>query len=289
MSPRPSSSPRPCRKPHRGALEVIDAAGHEILAVQAHADSLLTGGEDKVSVKDVLGLHAGLRGQDLFQVSALAAEDGLQIDLRVILHAVVQVAAEVDAEVGDAGQRTVGADQTTLDAALGAHQQTACHGQWTVEPGGHDHAAVALDLGLGEDLVLRVELLDTPGGRVAVAGGCVPAGQLTLGHTPCQHGRAVAGGVILAAGGQLPRGALRAVHIALGFQNGGRSSRGVESTDAGVQKTEKLLYRKSCILHGYFLLGILTIHVPFIIARCAGKVNPAPLHGPLKFVRDKAD
>ena len=75
----------------------------------------------------------------------------------------------------------------------------------------------------------------------------------------------------------------------LGIQNGGRSSRGVESTDAGVQKTEKLLYRKSCILHGYFLLGILTIPVPFIIARCAGKVNPAPLHGPLKFVRGKAD
>jgi hypothetical protein len=63
----------------------------------------------------------------------------------------------------------------------------------------------------------------------------------------------------------------------------------VESTDAGVQKTEKLLYRKRCILHGYFLLGILTIHVPFIIARCAGKVNPAPLRGPLKFVRGKAD
>ena len=64
----------------------------------------------------------------------------------------------MDAEVGDAGQRTVGADQTTLDAALGTHQQTACHGQRTVEPGGHDHAAVALDLGLGEDLVLRVIL-----------------------------------------------------------------------------------------------------------------------------------
>ena len=139
MSPRPSFFAAALQETPQGgvgALEVVDAAGHEILAVQAHADSLLTGGEDQVSVEDVLGLHAGLCGQDLFQVSALAAEDGLQIDLRVILHAVVQVAAEVDAEVRDAGQRTVGADQTTLDAALGAHQQTACHGQRTVEPGG---------------------------------------------------------------------------------------------------------------------------------------------------------
>ena len=137
MSPRPSSSPRPCRIPQSGvgALEVVDAAGHEILAVQAHADSLLTGGEDQISVEDVLGLHAGLRGQDFFQVSALAAEDGLQIDLRVILHAVVQVAAKVDAEVRDAGQRTVGTDQTTLDAALGAHQQTAATVSGAVEPG----------------------------------------------------------------------------------------------------------------------------------------------------------
>ena len=197
---------------------------------------------------------------------------------------------EVDAEVGDDSQRPVGVDQQALDAVLRADQNAARHAQGTVQPGGHDHAAVALGLRLGKDCVLAaVQLLDAPGGRIAVAGGDMPTGQLALGHPPCQHGRAVAGGVILAAGGQLPRGALRAVHIALGFQNGGRSSRGVESTDAGVQKTEKLLYRKSCILHGYFLLGILTIHVPFIIARCAGKVNPAPLHGPLKFVRDKAD
>ena len=195
----------------------------------------------------------------------------------------------MDAEVGDAGQRTVGADQTALDAAPGAHQQAARHRQGTVKPGRHDHAAVALDLRLGKDSILGMELLDAPSRRVTVAGSGVPAGQLPLRHPPRQHGRAVAGGVILAAGGQLPRGTLGAVHIALGFQNGGRSSRGVESTDAGVQKTEKLLYRKSCILHGYFLLGILTIHVPFIIARCAEKVNPAPPRRGNKFVRPKAD
>ena len=92
------------------ALEVIDAAGHEILAVQAHADGFFTGGEDEVGVEDVLGLHAGFLRQNVLQAAALAAEDGLQIHLRVVLHAVVEVAAEVDAEVGDAGQRTVGAD-----------------------------------------------------------------------------------------------------------------------------------------------------------------------------------
>ena len=160
----------------------------------------------------------------------------------------------MDAEVGDAGQRTVGADQTALNAAPGAHQQAARHRQGTVKPGRHDHAAVALDLRLGKDSVLGMELLDAPSRRVTVAGSGVPAGQLPLRHPPRQHGRAVAGGVILAAGGQLPCGTLRAVHIALSLQNGRSGRRGVEGADACVQKTEKLFHRKSCILHSYFSL-----------------------------------
>ena len=87
-----------------------------------------------------------------------------------------------------------------------------------------------------------------------MAGGDMPAGQLTLGHPPCQHGRAVAGGVISAAGHQLPGCALGAVLVAVLFQELHSRSRGVEGADTGVQEIEETFDGKGVILHFYVLL-----------------------------------
>lgn len=87
---------------------------------------------------DLFGLDTGFPRQHSPQAAACRAEDGLQIDLGVILHAVVQVTAEVDAEVGDAGHGPVRVDQTALNAAFRLHQHAAGHAQGTVQPGGHD-------------------------------------------------------------------------------------------------------------------------------------------------------
>ena len=158
-----------------GAFQVIDAAGHEVFALQAHALGLFTGAEHQVSIHDVLSLDPGLLSQSVPQGGTRLTKDGLQIHLRVVLHAVVQVMVEVDAEVGDDSQRPVGVDQQAPDAVLRADQNAARHAQGTVQPGGHDHAAVALGLRLGKDCVLAaVQLLDAPGGRIAVAGGDQP-------------------------------------------------------------------------------------------------------------------
>ena len=85
-----------------------------------------------------------------------------------------------------------------------------------------------------------------------MAGGDMPAGQLTLGHPPCQHGRAVAGGVISAAGHQLPGCALGAVLVAVLFQELHSRSRGVEGADTGVQEIEETFDGKGVILHFMF-------------------------------------
>ena len=62
----PGPQPRPVSYTH---LEVVNAAGHEILAVQAHADGFFAGGEDEVGVEDVLGLHAGFLRQNVLQAA----------------------------------------------------------------------------------------------------------------------------------------------------------------------------------------------------------------------------
>ena len=261
-----------------GALQVVDAARHEILAVQAQTLGFLPGAEDDVGVHDLFGLDTGFPRQHSPQAAACRAEDGLQIDLGVILHAVVQVTVEVDAEVGDAGHGAVRVDQTALNAAFRLHQHAAGHAQGAVQPGGHDHAAVTLGLRLGKHFILgAVQFLDPPGGRIAVAGRRVPAGQRALGHPPCHDGRAVAGGIIFASRSQLPGSTLRAVLVAVLFEDGCRRRGGVERADAGVQEVEQAVDGKFVVhtmLLGFISVGFLldSRSVPIITAS-ALKVN----------------
>ncbi len=53
---------------------------------------------------------------------------------------------------------------------LGLDNDAAADGQRAVEPGGHDHAAVALDLRPAEPSSSTMSVLMLPSGRVAVAG-----------------------------------------------------------------------------------------------------------------------
>lgn len=51
--------------------------------------------------------------------------------------------------------RPVGVDQQAPDAVLRADQNAARHAQGTVQPGGHDHTAVALGLRLAKTASCR--------------------------------------------------------------------------------------------------------------------------------------
>ena len=223
-----------------GTFQVVDAAGHEIFALQAHTLGLFGDAEHQVGGQDVLCLSPGFGGKGVLQAAALGPEDGLQVHLGVV----------VQAGVGHAGQCPLRVYQTALHAVGGAHQQAACHAQGPVEPGGHQHAAIALHLGAGKAVVGPVQRLDAPGGRVTVAGCGVPAGERAFGHPPGQNGRAVAGGVVFAAGHKVPYRALRAVPVALGFQNGRGGRRRVERADTGVQKRKQIFHGKCFVLHG---------------------------------------
>ena len=200
--------------------------------------------------KRVAMSQGGFSGKGVLQAAALGPEDGLQVHLGVVVQAGVGLPVEVDAQVRDAGQCPLRVHQTALHAVGSAHQQAACHAQGPVEPGGHQHAAVALHLGAGKAVVGPVQRLDAPGRRVTVAGCGVPAGERAFGHPPGQNGRAVAGGVVFAAGHKVPCRALRAVPVALSFQNGRGGRRGVERTDTGVQKRKQIFHGKCFVLHG---------------------------------------
>ena len=170
--------------------------------------------ENKVKLQEMLGLTVDKKKYMIGLISRLTDQKGLDL-------------------VDYVFERIL--DDNTQFVVIGT-------GQGTVQPGGHDHAAVALGLGAGKHGILAaVQLLDLPGGGIAVAGRDMPAGQLPFGHPPGQHRRTVAGGVVFSAGHQLPGCAFGALLIAVGLQNGRCCGGRVKGADAFVQKIKQTL------------------------------------------------
>ena len=160
----------------------------------------------------------------------------------------VAAAVKVDAQGGDHRHGTVDVHQPGVQAVLGAHQHPACHAQGPVQPGGHDHAAVALHRqafasgrgGLGG--------FQPPARVVRVGDGHPPSADAVLRHPPGHDGGPVAGDVIPAAGGQVPVIGFFQFGIAGGFQPAGGLGHRVPGGHACPQKGEQAV-KGLCILH----------------------------------------
>ena len=114
----------------------------------------------------------------------------------------------MDGYVGDQHQIPVNVQQTGLDALVGFDQHAAGNAQGTVQPGGDEHAAVALRSQAGVGAGQFTVFLDLEGGTVQM--GCAhheAAGLLALlkdRDLEGDEGGAAPDHEILAAGNQVP-------------------------------------------------------------------------------------
>ena len=163
--------------------------------------------QEQILPQHVLRTDAGGlsgHGQD-GGVGILAAEQGDGVHVGLIFHAVVGAAVHVDGHAGDHQQVAVDIHQLLRDDAVLPDEETARCGQGTVEPCGHQHAAVLLGIQAHIAVVAQLRvLLELEGGGVAVGGGHHEAAGKALRYTEGDEAGAVAGNEIPAAGGQRP-------------------------------------------------------------------------------------
>ena len=110
----------------------------------------------------------------------------------------------MDGQRRDDEQVAVNIHKAALDAVLGLDEGAPADGQRAVQPGGHDHPAVALDAQAAAAVVFNGVILDFPRRGVAVAGHDAPAADGVLRHAPRHNGRAVAGCVVALARLEVP-------------------------------------------------------------------------------------
>ena len=77
-------------------------------------------------------------------------------------------------------------------------------GERTVQPGGHDHSAVAFHVQLDAARSVHVGVLDAPGGGVGMAGSNAPAANGVGRHPPGNDGTFVAGHIVTVFRFQIP-------------------------------------------------------------------------------------
>ena len=188
-----------------GTFQIVNARGHEKFTVGADLGRGLAGDELQIAVQNVGGLHTEGLGDEVGQgAAARGAPQRLHIDLRVEGVALVDVPLKVDGQRRDDEQVAVKVHKVALDAVLGLDEGAPADGQRAVQPGGHDHPAVALDAQAAAAVVFNGVGLDFPRRGVAVAGHDAPAADGVLRHAPRHNGRAVAGRVVALARLKVP-------------------------------------------------------------------------------------
>ena len=233
-----------------GALQIIQPRRRDIAVLRAPDAGRHAIVEIEIAARDLLRLHARSLGDERFKAvfGRGIAVEGHHIHLGVEFAVLVHLAVHVDGEVGNEQQIPVDLHQTGFQSGLRAHQHAARHGQRTVQPGGHDHAAVAL--GVEQDILARGvqlgALLDAKGGAIAVAGHNLHRG--VAGFGPCKGDDAglSAGDEVLPAGLHSPFFALLKADEALLFQNGADGVHRMKRAGRSAQKGAKSL---NTVLH----------------------------------------
>ena len=186
------------------AFEVIDARAGEELALRAPHAAALPVVEEQIARDHVLGLHAAQAGDFCAEraLGLLVPKERQHVHLRVELVAVVDLAVEVDGHVRDERRVAVKVDELRAQAVALAYERAPGDGQRPVQPCGHNHAAIALDVQprvLAADQLLGIRL-ELEGRAVAVACDNLEVCKALLRHGEGDDGGEVARDEVAAAG-----------------------------------------------------------------------------------------
>ena len=223
-----------------GAGQIVQPGAEDELTLRAGGGALLAAVEQDVRAQDVLYGAARLGGQQRLVVRRLVAggEEGLHVRLGVVFMAVVEAPVQMDGRVRHHRKIPVGGDEAGLHPGGGAHQHPAGKAQRPVQPGGADHAAVALGEQHGAAALHR-RALHPVGGAVGVGGGDAPAGGGGGGLPPRDEAGALPGGVVFPAGGQCPALPLFQAGVAGLFQGFGSGFHRVPGAGAAANEVKQ--------------------------------------------------
>ena len=157
--------------------------------------------------KDVLCRHLGSGGDDVHE-RGLGAGHTVERE-HVLLHfplfMLVHAAVHMDRDGGNDEHGAVDRDELLCEVAVLRDEETSCDGEGTVEPGRHDHAAVALDIELHIGAVCDLRILFDLEGRGVAVRGCDMEGFCAfLWHGEGHEGASISGDDVLAALLDLP-------------------------------------------------------------------------------------
>ena len=166
------------------ALLVVQAAGGDEFPAAAPDGGSVPAVEVQVAAQKLFLPDAQrLRQKGGERAALLAGKQGEHIHLLIEGEAVVDRPVHVDGHAGNQHQVPVQVHQLGGNAAvLPLHQDPAGNGQGSVQPGGADHAAVALHVegGVSPAGLVGGVLLELEGGGVRVGGGDIEAVALQL-------------------------------------------------------------------------------------------------------------
>ena len=144
----------------------------------------------------------------------------------------------MDGDARNDEQILIGVHETGFHPIPVFHNDAARDGQRAVEPGAHDHAAVALRLQLHAARLLDSGVLHAPRWDVAVAQGNAQSGGGLLRDAEREDGGAVSRRIVFPAGAERPRLRLGKTLVACLAEAAARLGGGVPRTDAGLQKVQ---------------------------------------------------
>ena len=175
-----------------GALQIVQARRREILLLQTPDRAGCAGIELQVGGDDVLLPGADALGHQGGQALAAlgAARQGQHVGLHVIALVLVGAAIHVDGDVGDQKEILFQVHQPGHQPIPLPDDHTSGGGEGPIQPGGHQHAAVALhaQLGVGPRRAHGLELLELEAGGVGVGGHEHKAGEIRLRDPECDQG-----------------------------------------------------------------------------------------------------
>lgn len=190
-----------------GALQVVELRRGDEFSLFAPDGTGDAAVEDEVMREDVFGFHLGSGGDDVHE-RGLRAGHAIERE-HVLLHfpifMLVHAAVHMDRDGGDDEHGAVDRDELLCEVAVLRDEETSCDGEGTVEPGRHDHAAVALDIELHIRAICDFRILfDLEGRRVAVRGSDMEGFCAFFRHGEGHEGAAISGDDVLAAFLDLP-------------------------------------------------------------------------------------
>ena len=179
------------------------------------------------------------RNQIAERTTAIRAVKGLQIHLGIPFMAFVGETIEMDGHAGNDKQILIRADKPCLKSIRCADHYPACNRKRPVEPGTHDHAAIALSFQFPVNALFQVKVFDTPGRCISMRKDHAPAvDSADFRQAECQDCGTVPRRVIPAAWCKVPRRTFLQAAIPCPLQPIRRFGSGMPWADTGINKVK---------------------------------------------------